>query len=95
MKRFLFALLAAAVLTAVAASNLLYTADNAVSDRFNVRLSYNLDASKWRNQQELINTVTSGSGEYDLALGVCCYLSTSALAGCSVMPCMALKLPGW
>ena len=33
MKRFLFALLAAAVLTAVAASNLLYTADNAVSDR--------------------------------------------------------------
>ena len=69
-------------LTGDVVNDAIFNRNSAVSDRFNVRLTYNLDASKWRNQQELINTVTSGSGAYDLALGVCCYLSTSALAGC-------------
>ncbi len=52
-----------------------------VSDRFDVKFVYDLVPSKWRNQQELISSVQAGARAYDLAFGVCCYLSTSALAG--------------
>lgn len=48
-------------LTGDVVNDAIFNRNSAVSDRFNVRLTYNLDASKWRNQQELINTVTSGS----------------------------------
>ncbi len=63
-------------------SDAIFNRNTAVSDRFNVKFTYNMDASKWRNQQELISSVLSGAQAYDLAFGVCCYLSTSALAGC-------------
>lgn len=60
----------------------IFNRNTTVSDRFNVRLIYNLDASKWRNQQEIISSISAGTQAYDLVSGVCCYLSTTALAGC-------------
>ncbi|MBO6053211.1 MAG: hypothetical protein J6Q17_05700 [Clostridia bacterium] len=60
----------------------IFNRNTTVSERFNVHLQYDLDASMWRSQQDLISTISAGTQAYDLVSGVCCYLSTTGLAGC-------------
>ena len=71
-----------AELTGDVVNDAVFQRNVAVSDRFDVKLTYDLTPTGWRNQRDLINSVTAGTSAYDLTLGVCCYLSQTALAGC-------------
>ena len=54
----------------------------AVSDRFDIKLVYDLKPGNWRPQEELFESVLAGAGAFDIATGVSCYLSASGIKGC-------------
>ena len=56
--------------------------NTAVSDRFDVKLTFDYKTGVWRPQTDLTSSVLAGAQAYDLASGVCCYISGSATAGC-------------
>ena len=59
-----------------------YNRNKTVEERFNIQMVFDYDATRWRDQNLVINSVMAGSGAFDMVTGVGCYLTNPAIAGC-------------
>lgn len=71
-----------AELTGDVVGDAVFNRNKTVEERFNILLSYEYDATRWRDQKLIMNSVMAGSGAYDMVTGVGCYLTTPGINGC-------------